>query len=114
MRKKDKRGKLIILAKDFFRSARRARRSERSVPKYVSTESTSSNAAMRKKDKQEGGDKVGTGDSSRKRKFRKRSKKIQTLLRARRCYVRIAQKGALRKTERKAEEKIRSGKEKSP
>jgi hypothetical protein len=55
---------------------------------------------------QKGGDKVGTGNSQRKREPGERPEAVQTLVRERRRYVRIAQKRALRKAEREAQEKV--------
>jgi hypothetical protein len=57
---------------------------------------------------QKGGDEVGTGHCQREREPRERSEAVQTLLRARRRYVRIAQEGTLRETEREAQEEIGS------
>jgi hypothetical protein len=61
---------------------------------------------------QKGGDEVGTGNSERERKPGERPEAVQTLMRAGRRYVRIAQEGALREAERETQEEVGSCQEK--
>jgi hypothetical protein len=61
---------------------------------------------------QEGGDEVGTGYSQRERNPGERPEAVQTLMRARRRYVRIAQEGTLREAQRETQEEIGGRQEK--